>query len=311
MQKEEETQALTEERDMLLTRIRENREHFQTLCSPGGILYGALTPKQAVQSTPQQVARGTPRQTPRTAVRGPEDPEHGLSALLQAMSQDNNSAPSTPLPTQRPSGRQVGKHNRNVQSLSSLPTTPLNRTHGSQGGLLPSVSLVPQTEPPARYPERRFLPTTPTPKHDRRRKSRESTISVEDNEELARQAMQSVAAVQSHGSSRGGYVNARGPPPHSYEDRDMYDSQASQAATEMLRRDPRESFEVASSLESSEESPGKKHAKINAPSAGKRAFSGGHGQDDGAVRDPGSPSKRARLGGAVRDDARVGLGIKY
>ncbi|KAK0382842.1 hypothetical protein NLU13_9937 [Sarocladium strictum] len=310
MQKEEETQALTEERDMLLTRIRENREHFHTLCNPGGILYGALTPKQAVASTPQQAARATPRQTHRSTIRGPEDPEHGLSALLQAMSQDNNSAPSTPLTTQRPSGRQVGKHNRNVQSLSSLPTTPLNRAHGSQGGLLPSVSLVPQTEPPTRHSERRFLPTTPTPKHERR-KSRESTISVEDNEELARQAMQSAATVQSYPSARSGYVNARGGPSHSYEDRDMYDSQASQAATEMLRRDPRESFDVASSMESSEGSPVKKQAKNNAPATGKRTFSGGHGQDDGAVRDPGSPSKRARLGDVMREDSRVGLGIKY
>ncbi|KAH8176914.1 FAD-dependent oxidoreductase-like enzyme [Sarocladium implicatum] len=317
MQKEEETQALTEERDMLLTRIRENREHFQTLCNPGGILYGALTPKPATMATPKQPARGTPRQTPRTNLRGPEDPEHGLSALLQAMSQDNNSAPSTPLTTQRPSGRQVGKHNRNVQSLSSLPTTPLNRVAGGQGGLLPSVSLVPQTEPP-RHSNRQIQPTTPTPKSERRRKSRESTISADENEELARQAMQSVATSQGYPAQGGDrsrlYANARSNAPHqsgSYEDRDMYDSQASQAATEMLRRNPRQSFEVATASGSVGDSPEKMQSKIGGGLKDKRKFSGSHEQDDGAVKEPGSPSKRTKLVGASRDDSRVGLGIQY
>ena len=318
MQKEEETQALTEERDMLLTRIRENRDHFQTLCNPGGILYGALTPKPTTMATPKQPARGTPRQTPRTTLRGPEDPEHGLSALLQAMSQDNNSAPSTPLTSHQPSARQVGKHNRNVQSLSSLPTTPLNRVAGGQGGLLPSVSLVPQTEPPARHPNRQIQPMTPTPKRERRRKSRESTISADDNEELARQAMRSVATThghkghddggsRSHGSVRGGAHHH----PGSYEHKDMYDSQASQAATEMLRRDPRQSFEVAAAGGSIEESPGKMQSKLSAGMKDKRKFSGSQEHDQGGMREPGSPSKRAKLGGPLRDDSRVGLGIQY
>src|SRR2546430_15102888 len=64
-QKEDEVIALVEERDLLLTRIRENREHFHMLCSPGGIFHGALTPKMQAVSTPQPL-RATPRQTPKT-----------------------------------------------------------------------------------------------------------------------------------------------------------------------------------------------------------------------------------------------------
>ena len=242
MQKEEETQSLTEERAMLLNRIRENREHFQTLCSPGGILYGALTPtRQATtMTTPQRTTMsGTPR-------RGNEDPEHGLSALLQAMSQDNNnSAPSTPL--QHRSGgvvppRQVGRHNRNVQSLSSLPTTPVNKTHG---GLLPSVSLVPQTEPAVR---RHYLPTTPTPRMARKR-SRESTISAEEEDEDE--------------DEEGGQ-------------KDVYDSQATRAAGELLRR--------AGSVK-------RKHGE----------------EREDQPRQKGSPVKKMKMGA----EGRVGLGIQH
>jgi acetyl-CoA acyltransferase 1 len=51
-QKEEEISGLTDERDMLLNRIRENREHFHILCSPGGMFHGAVTPKQSAPSRP-------------------------------------------------------------------------------------------------------------------------------------------------------------------------------------------------------------------------------------------------------------------
>lgn len=316
MQKEEETQNLTEERDMLLNRIRENREHFQMLCSPGGILHGALTPKAAI-STPQQAPRATPRQTPRSALRGPEDAEHGLSALLQAMSQDNNSAPSTPIVPSRGPPRQMGKHHRNVQSLSSLPTTPQSQVRGGNGSLLPSISIVPQSEP-QRHTARHFLPTTPTPKHDRRRKSRESTISVDENEELARQALESAAAVQpytapSQGSNRGGYTSVRGAST-SYredEDRDMYESQASQAASEMLRRDPRESFDVASSM-SSEDGTRDRQPKGYANVGDKRKLSGNYeNHDHHATVNGKSPNKRLRAAGSVDEASRVGLGIQY
>ncbi|KAM5346357.1 hypothetical protein ACJ41O_009362 [Fusarium nematophilum] len=315
-QKEDETITLAEERDMLLNRIRENREHLQMLCSPGGIFHGALTPKQqaAVISTPQ-AHRNSHRQRPRSQVREREG-EHGLSALLQAMSQDNNSAPSTPLPSHRPAQRHVGKHSRNAQSMSSLPTTPMNRPLGAHGGLLPSVDLVPHTEP-QRYSHRQYVPTTPTAKTERPRKSRESTISVDDNEELARQALESVAAAQSFASQQSHASRTRN---HEEEDEEVFDSQASQAATEMLRRDPRQSFEVASSIGSRDGTPGpveksvRMQAKLLSNTKGeaeKRKFGGSYAPSEEVRRDQGSPAKKSRVAGPLVDDRRLGLGIQY
>lgn len=321
-QKEEETISLTEERDMLLTRIRENREHFHMLCSPGGIFHGALTPKQQTASTPQQYRAAT-HHTPRSAHRDEREvPEYGLSALLQAasQSQDNNSAPSTPMSSHRVVQRHVGKHNRNAQSMSSLPTTPIHRARDAS--LLPSADLVPQTEPRLRHSQQHFVPTTPTPKGDRRRKSRESTISVEDNEELARQALESAAAAHSftpHTSrlAHAGRSRRRG----DEDEEEVFDSQASQAATEMLRRNPGKSFDVASSVGSRGGTPGpveksaRMQAKLLSGSQGggmdKRKFSGGVPAGEDARREHGSPTKRMRVGGPLTEDPRVGLGIQY
>jgi len=326
-QKEEEVAGLTDERDMLLNRIRENREHFHILCSPGGMFHGAVTPKQAA-ATPVQ-HRATPRQTPRSATHREARPDRDHSnqkftALLEALNQDqnNNSAPSTPLPGHRPIARAQSKHTRNVQSMSSLPTTPIARSR-LDGGLLPSADLVPQTEPP--YRGARFVPETPPPGKTReRRKSRESTISAEeDNEELARQALQSVAAASVSFASRGSDSRLH---QQSGEGEEVFESQASQAASEMLRRDPRESFEVASSVNSRDgtPAPADKSAKLQAKLFGglnksglatseKRKFSG-HGdmREEVSTRDPQmSPTKKLRVAGGLRDPGRVGLGIRY
>ncbi|KAI1499215.1 Thiolase, N-terminal domain-containing protein [Biscogniauxia marginata] len=231
-QQAEEIESLTDEREMLLNRIRENREHFQMLCSPGGAFYGALTPKT---------------------------PAAGFAALLQALSHDNNSAPSTPTTANRPTPRMPPKHTRGVQSLSSLPTTPTSRSRRDQTGLLPSIDLVPHTEPAPRFNTGRYGPETPLQK--RGRKSRESTISAEDNnEELARAALESVAAATQSYMSQGSRISQR----REEGEEEVYESQASQAASEMLRRDPRESFEVASSVGSRDgtPAPAEKTAKL-------------------------------------------------
>ncbi|KND90493.1 hypothetical protein TOPH_04666 [Tolypocladium ophioglossoides CBS 100239] len=320
-QKEEETISLTEERDMLLTRIRENREHFHMLCSPGGIFHSALTPKQQTASTPQQYRAA--HHTPRLAHRDEREvPEYGLSALLQAasQSQDNNSAPSTPMSSHRVVQRHAGKHNRNAQSMSSLPTTPINRARDAS--LLPSVDLVPQTEPRLRHPQQHLVPTTPTPKRDRRRKSRESTISVEDNEELARQALESAAAAQSFASHTSRLAHAgRSRRREDEDEEEVFDSQASQAATEMLRRNPGKSFDVASSVGSRDGTPGpvEKSARMQAKllstskhgGMDKRKFSGGVLAGEDVRREQGSPTKKMRVGGPLTEDPRVGLGIQY
>ncbi|KAI2617874.1 hypothetical protein GGR54DRAFT_607251 [Hypoxylon sp. NC1633] len=307
-QQSEERNTLVDERDMLLNRIRENREHFHMLCSPGGVFHGALTPKTPTATSPQQY-RATPRQTPRSTqrdVRHDNDSNQaGFAALLQALSHDN-SAPSTPTATSRPTSRVPPRHTRGVQSLSSLPTTPTSRARGDYAGLLPSVDLVPQTEPPNRYGGSRYVVETPVQK--RGRQSRESTISADDNEELARAALESVAAATQSYMSQGSRASRQRD-----EDEEIFESQASQAASEMLRRDPRESFEVASSVGSRDgtPAPAEKTAKLQSKlfaglnkaglAAEKRKFSSGAE----------SPTKKLRYGGGTETSSRVGLGIRY
>ncbi|KAM0460720.1 hypothetical protein ACHAPV_001248 [Trichoderma viride] len=320
-QKEEETISLAEEREMLLNRIRENREHFHMLCSPGGIFHGALTPKHVITSTPQQQHRGAARTLHREETDGRE---HGLSALLEAMSQsqtqennnaaaNNNSAPSTPMVMARPASRLVKRHQRNAQSMSSLPTTPMHNLRGDHSGLLPSVNLVAQTEPRSRYSQRRFVPTTPPSQRQSRRRRRESTISMEDNEELARQAMESVKAVQTLSSQPSGVVTTGGPISSQEDEEQVYDSQASRAAAKMLRQYPGQEYSGAPSLDASvgpAEKSAAMHAKLftgskTAAGAEKRKLAAeGETQAD-------SPQKKLKAGGAASDGRRVGLGIQY
>lgn len=290
-EKDRELMNAMDEREQLLTRIRENREHMQKLCSPGGMFYEVLSPKQP--SPVLHVNRGTPRQL----LRG--ENVHGINTLLEAASQDNennNSAPSTPIHTPRPLGRRVAGHQRNAQSMSALPITPVRR----RAGLLPPATVVPQTDPQRKLGE----PTTP--KSPRKgQKSRESTISMdgEDTEELARQALRSVqdAARRSlPSSSSQGNIN------HG-DDSDLYGSQASQVATEMLRRDAKRSFELGAA--SDEQVRGtsatghNRHVSDLRSAADKRKFSGQHGASDA------SP-KKSRVG-EESPVTRLGLGIQY
>ncbi|RYO97295.1 hypothetical protein DL765_011259 [Monosporascus sp. GIB2] len=326
-QKEDEVISLTDERDMLLNRIRENREHFHMLCSPGGVFHGALTPKTPAAATPQQQhCRTTPQHTPKTIhhreARHDNDPEQGgFAVLLQALSHENNSAPSTPIPAGRPPPRIPSRHTRGVQSLSSLPTTPSSRAHGGDHpGLLPSVNLVTQTEPIHRYSGSRVVMEAPTPT---RRKSRESTISADDNEELARAALESVAAATQSYMSQ----DSRGSRRRNGNEGEVFESQASQAASEMLRRDPRETYvEVASSVGSRDGTPAptEKTAKLQSKlfagvnkavsASEKRKFGSGAADTVDDIRRDGftSPAKRMKHGsGADETHQRIGLGIRY
>jgi acetyl-CoA acyltransferase 1 len=226
--KNEELQEAKDDKARLLQRIRENREHMNVLRSPGGIFHVA-TPKVSHQSypaTPQQY-RGTPKHTPMTGRSiNREHSTEPFAALLLAgnvLSQENNnSAPSTPIVNRRSDPRTpVNRHNRGVQSLSSLPTTPGSaRPATANSTLLPSVQFTPRSRVAARTPVHQS--------RERRRKSRDSTISASDAEEIARAVMAS----------------------YREESEEILESQASQSATEMLRIDPRESFEVAASTTS-------------------------------------------------------------
>jgi hypothetical protein len=89
-----------------------------------------------------------------------------------------------------------------------------------QGSLLPSVQFAPHTEPRYRTQPEFFVEPI-----ERGRKSRDSTISVEDAEEIA------------------GY----GQRSSQMEDREVPESQASFTASQMLRSNARESKEVRGS----------------------------------------------------------------
>jgi hypothetical protein len=209
----------------LRERIRINRTHINEMRSPGGIYYNPSL--QQSPATPQYY-RSTPKHTPMTSrsVRhGRDESQEPFAALLLAdavLREGNNSAPSTPILDRRPAQRTPNRHNRGVQSLSSLPTTPGSaRQKTSHSTLLPSAQFSAQAE--ARVAT--TLSGGVQQPRERRRKSRDSTISASDTEEIQR-------------ATAGRYRE---------ESQEVTESQASQSATEMLRRDPRESFEVAAS----------------------------------------------------------------
>lgn len=342
VRQEEDTDSLREENDLLRNRLLDKRELWKTLASPGGMFH---TPKTAHASMSPAQYRQTPRQTPKQGTgrtdRDRDREAQPFAVLLQAATQENSSAPSTPVTPNRLSagGRHPLKHSRGVQSLSSLPSTPNNyRPRGSD--LLPPPDLVPHTEPARRFVSRSFVPDTPDrplsfsrderDRQDRGRHSRESTISADDNQELARAALQSVAQQATTFVSRGS------PPPRAPrvplpshrssqrddEDSQVYESQASQEASAMLRRDPRESFEVAPSqgnsrdvtptpdkrLQSTLRGPVHKHG-LTGPV--KRKLEPTEDQREDARRDPNSPIKRLRLAGGLREGNPIlGLGIR-
>ncbi|QSZ35408.1 hypothetical protein DSL72_008278 [Monilinia vaccinii-corymbosi] len=226
--KEDQLEALQDANDRLMQRIRENREHINIMRSPGGMFH-VSTPKPSHNSypaTPQQYRR-TPQQTPVTSRSIHECREHGqepgFAALLAAAHQENSSAPATPLISQRHGPRTpINRHSRGVHSLSSLPTTPPSARPGTANStLLPSAQFIPHSAARSAYTNR-----TSNIQPLERRKSRDSTISAEDVDEYNRARFE--------GRRRG-------------ESQEIQESQAAQSAHEMLRADPRESFDVAAS----------------------------------------------------------------
>lgn len=325
IRQEEDIDNLREENDLLRTRLQDKRELWNQLASPGGIFH---TPKTA-QASPAQY-RTTPRQTPKHSRDAP------FAVLLQAATQENSSAPSTPATPNRSGGRQPLKHSRGVHSMSSLPTTP-NPPRPRGSDLLPAADLVPQTEPPRRFVNRSFIPETPerglsfarNERPERAHQSRESTISADDNQELARAALQSVAQQVASFTSRGSPPPRRPLPSqrsqHTETDSQVYESQASQEASAMLRRDPRESFEVASSHNSRDVTPTpiatEKSQRMQSTLRGPINKSGLSGSakrkydasvaDEARRAEPTSPTKRLRLAGGLREGSSlIGLGIR-
>jgi len=201
----------------------------------------------------------------------------------------HNSAPSTPQMSRTAVKRhQVNHgHTRAVHSLSSLPTTPVRSSYSTnqESALLPAAQLVAQSEPRYRttvglngsFSDQRASSA-------RHRKSRDSTISASDEE--------------------GGYHGDRGDDDMEGE---IQESQASRSATAMLRRDPRESFEVvgtpslANTLTASE--VGAKSNLLQAKIFGTVTKPGVEKRKRGSDADINSPQKTRKLGEGV------GLGI--
>ncbi|CAI4213407.1 unnamed protein product [Parascedosporium putredinis] len=277
-QQEDEVCRLREDRQQLRTRIRENREHFNMLCSPGGIFHGVLTPKGSSTTNSQsQQSKSTPKQTPRGAGKTQDPDQRRFDALLQVLSQENNSAPSTPTTAHRPVPRQPPKHTRNVQSLSSLPTTP-TKPRGRDAALLPSVRLAPQTEPPRAGVGAKATSTLS------RLSGAGSRIAVHEED----------------------------------EESDVPQSQASFTASQMLRRDQGKSFgSAAGDGLRRHDSGGQQGAVADKllpagldKGGDKRKFSGMSGAVEARRDLAGSPPKKVRVEG-LADPAKVGLGIKY
>lgn len=331
VRQEDDMEGLRDENQRLRVRLCDKRELWDKLVSPGGMFH---TPKPTHASPAQyrQTPRQTPRETPKQRIDREAQP---FDVLLQAATQENNSAPSTPLTPNRAAGRHPLKHHRGVQSMSSLPSTP-NNTRPRGSDLLPPPDLVPHTEPPRRSVNRSFVPETPDRgvgfvregRQEQGRHSRESTISADDNQQLARAALQSVAQQATSFASRTSPpLRARvSLPSHRTpreEDGPIYESQASQEALAMLRRDPRESFEVASSHNSRDGTPtpvsaekrlqatlrGPVH-KAGLANPAKRKLEATEYREE-ARREPSSPTKRLRLAGGLREgNPVIGLGIR-
>ena len=300
----------------------------------------SLSATRTVPSTPNYRERATPRQTPGSARHVEQmrdfnhmqmqnqqqlmqhgtpmqqqhhDRQDSFAALLMAdrVLNDQNSAPTTPRRATthmqntghgHPTSSAI-RHHRAAQSLSSLPTQPVQMQQYRPMDYAPAPSHAPLLPPP-QLGERQSLPGSAhyeqpqlqriSPRERvRRRKSRDSTISASDEEEREKEILrvsprqpvqlQNPDPFAGYAPAQRSMVQARQPQPqvlpeisprfepiaqpqqlsqqmqvdddeteeeHPEEvesDIDVPASQASLSASAMLRRDPRESFEIADS----------------------------------------------------------------
>ncbi|OJD39898.1 mn2+ homeostasis protein [Diplodia corticola] len=280
--REGEIAGLVEENDRLRGRIRKNRDHLNGIL---GDVYDTGTP-MSITSTPRYP--NTPRSRNRAhTVNDPRNrSEQAFEALLLAdkmLSEKNTTAPTTPTKGHAPKAR--FSHTRGAQSLSSMPATPNSRSRPSQQ---PSTIAVPRTPPSYRPANQapRSAPAANVPKA-RRRESTDSTITA---------------------SSMENAIN------ESDKDTEIDESQASQMASNMLRRTPQH-YTMGGSphpSQSQSQSHGNRGNSIQAklfgqvrkPGVGrpaereKRSISGVEGSEAG------NSAKRSRV-----DESSVGLGI--
>ncbi|CAI6340376.1 unnamed protein product [Periconia digitata] len=269
--REGELASLVEENDRLKTRIRRNREHIAPY----------LPFLEQMGQSPRSNF-GTPQATPRQKANRMNPPasnegnrgQSNFEALLLAdkmLSQDPTTAPSTP--TRHSTQRSRYGHSRGTHSMSSMPQTqtPNRRSHArSHAPRTPptfSAVNIPQSAPPAHYQSE----TTTA-----RRESSNSTITASsiDEEEAFTDK----------------------------EEEQIPESQASQAATSMLRKVLPPKHSSAPSSQSANLIQSKIYGQVKK----------GHGLTKSgdfekrrlqSSEHHGNPSKRGRV------DASLGLGI--
>ena len=199
---------LAEDNQRLRQRIRENRQHINQFRNSGALSIAATSRNELVPQHPKSTPRFSNSARSNVPLRNVgtsrQDPFAALLAADQVLNGESVSVPSTPI--QNHASKLHLGHTRGTHSLSSLPTTPARSGAGTADSPLFTPvnrvtldSVYSHSAPPVRIVRA---------DEERRREERDSTISASDNEDEA------------------------------YTDDDVPQSQASQAATHMLRRSP-------------------------------------------------------------------------
>ena len=206
LQLDDKNAVLTDENGLLRQRIKQNRDHLNSMRSSGAITVNG-TPL-AEFGTPLQ--RPTPR-TPRTARSelvvnshvSSQDPFDALLFAGQVLNGETNSVPATP--TRSRPRRLPTSHIRGAHSLSSLPTTPARSRPVTADHVLRTPVAQMATEPHISFSAPGTI-LVDDQGEDRRFSDRDGTISASENEQEAT------------------------------ADYDVPTSQASQRASQLLRR---------------------------------------------------------------------------
>lgn len=262
---------LAEDNHLLRQRIKQNRDHIEAMQSSG-----VLSARTTVQSAPHASSHRPAVKANDAARVGGQDPFDALLFAGQVLNGETTSVPSTP--TQTRAMKFSASHTRGTHSLSSLPMTP-NRSRPMTAD---NVLLTPTNRAIQASHLSFSAPTAPLTfqKVSRGREDRDSTISASDNEEA-------------------------------FTDDDVPASQASQAATGMLRKlsEQTQRNNPASAVVSQEAMRGS--SKISGKLAKSRFKRSEHqelGDGDSRVSSDGvRASKKPKLGEAMNE--RLGLGI--
>lgn len=200
--REGEIASLMDENDRLKTRIRKNRDHIAPFLEQ---VNEHGSPRSVFGTPHQATSRTRAHRAPPPFLSEDSRGQHNFEALLladQMLSQETAPASLTPRKMHAPRTR--FSHQRGAQSLSSLPPTP-NRRANPVPRTPPTYvpAAIPQSAPPAHYQQK--------PARGRRQSSNSTITASSVDEEDA---------------------------PTDKEEGEVPESQASQMATDLLRRAP-------------------------------------------------------------------------